>query len=367
MGDVRFLPLAGTQASPPGSIPIRGGGPVPVRAARGALAVEAAGDPGDAATQRGVEVEKTRIRNAARQFEAVFLSYLFRTMKETVPDSPFSEGSSGSMYEGMFEASLGQALAEGGGMGLADFLVKHLDRQTRAAAGIGRIRRAGPNGAEAPRQAPDPAAGLKKGAVQPEILPITGAVRDNVSLTLPLQAAPADQTAAPAVAAARVGGPRPLDGPVAEALEQAAEKVGVDRDLLKAVALAESGGNPSAVSPRGARGLMQLMAATARELGVQKVLDPVENAIGGARYLKRLLIRHGGDERLALASYNAGPGAVERHGGVPPYRETRAYIERVLDYRRALKAGATASEAAGPPAPATGGTSVPAVENGGVL
>jgi Rod binding domain-containing protein len=325
MGDFRALPLAGTQASRSGSIPIRSGAPVPLKTAPGGVV------PGEA--------EKERVRTVARQFEAVFLSYLFRTMKETVPDSPFSEDPSGSMYEGMFEESLGNSLAEGGGVGLADMLLKSLERKVEAAAATTGIRRAGPNGSPAAPETPDPAAGLKKAAIRPELLPITG-MREKAALAVPLTTAPADQTA-PAAAAQRVRNRRPLDEPVAQALDQAADKVGVDRDLLKAVALAESGGNPSAVSPRGARGLMQLMAATAREMGVDKVLDPLENAMGGARYLKRLLIRHGGDERLALASYNAGPGAVERHGGVPPYRETREYIERVLDYRRALKSGET--------------------------
>jgi len=103
-------------------------------------------------------------------------------------------------------------------------------------------------------------------------------------------------------------------------------------NLLRAVVQVESGGKPDAVSPSGAVGLMQLMPGTARELGVDDSKDPWQNIVGGAKYLARQLQRFGGLEE-ALAAYNAGPGAVARHGGIPPYAETRNYVERVLDLK----------------------------------
>ncbi|BCV21855.1 lytic transglycosylase domain-containing protein [Moorella sp. Hama-1] len=109
-----------------------------------------------------------------------------------------------------------------------------------------------------------------------------------------------------------------------------AARYNLSPDLLRGVVAAESGFNPRAVSPAGALGLMQLMPATARALGVNDPFDPAANLDGGARYLRQLLDRFQGDTRLALAAYNAGPGAVERYHGVPPYKETRAYIQRVL-------------------------------------
>jgi soluble lytic murein transglycosylase-like protein len=111
----------------------------------------------------------------------------------------------------------------------------------------------------------------------------------------------------------------------------AARRHGLDPELVLAVVGVESAFRPEAVSPKGAQGLMQLMPATAASLGVEDAFDPEENLDGGVRHLGTLLSLYGGDLERALAAYNAGEGAVERHGGVPPYRETREYVKRVLE------------------------------------
>jgi hypothetical protein len=124
----------------------------------------------------------------------------------------------------------------------------------------------------------------------------------------------------------------------------AAQRHGLDPNLVLAVVGVESGFQPDAVSHKGAQGLMQLMPGTARELGVTDALDPAQNLDGGTRYLRMLIARYGGDLGKALAAYNAGPGAVKRHGGVPPYRETHHYIDRVLKrYQTARRAKAKAT------------------------
>jgi soluble lytic murein transglycosylase-like protein len=113
-------------------------------------------------------------------------------------------------------------------------------------------------------------------------------------------------------------------------IEQAARKAEVDANLLRAVAGQESGFRSCAVSPKGAMGLMQLMPATAQELGVGDPFDPAESLLSGAHLLKQLLARFGGDTALALGAYNAGASRVEESGGVPPIPETVRYVEQVL-------------------------------------
>lgn len=113
----------------------------------------------------------------------------------------------------------------------------------------------------------------------------------------------------------------------------AAAEFGVDSALLHAVIHAESAFNPMALSDKGAQGLMQLMPGTANDMGVADAFDATQNIRGGARYLAMLLQSFNGDARLATAAYNAGPGAVQKYGGVPPYDETQVYVERVATLR----------------------------------
>jgi soluble lytic murein transglycosylase-like protein len=121
-------------------------------------------------------------------------------------------------------------------------------------------------------------------------------------------------------------------------ISSCATKYGVNPCLIKAVIHAESGYNPNAVSSKGASGLMQLMPGTARSLKVSNSFDPKDNVEGGVKYLRFLLDTFRGDVSLAVAAYNAGLNKVARYGGIPPYNETRTYVNRVLSYMQSYQA-----------------------------
>jgi soluble lytic murein transglycosylase-like protein len=157
-------------------------------------------------------------------------------------------------------------------------------------------------------------------------------------------AAPAATTAtasATATPMAATASELPADVPYGAEITAAAKKHGLDPALLAGLVKQESGFDPNAGSPAGARGLTQLMPGTAAGLGVTNVLDPAQSLEGGAKYLRQQLDAFGGDVTRALAVYNAGPGAVQRYGGVPPYAETQNYV-------RAVQANAAAYRAASP-------------------
>lgn len=115
-------------------------------------------------------------------------------------------------------------------------------------------------------------------------------------------------------------------------IKQAAIKYNVDENLIRSVILAESAGNKNAVSSAKAKGLMQLMDGTARDMGVRNPFDPQENIMGGTKYLAYLINKFDGDMKKVVAAYNAGPGNVEKYDGIPPFRETKQYVNRVLAY-----------------------------------
>src|ERR1700686_1976860 len=166
---------------------------------------------------------------------------------------------------------------------------------------------------------------------------ITGYEKD---LTLPSPAT-ADLHLPVAAISTRAGSlkPAPLKPPIAlnEVVNSASATYHLDPDLVNSVIHAESGFNPHAISPKGARGLMQLMPGTATKLGVADAFDAQANVTGGSRYLRELLERYNFDLVKALAAYNAGPERVEKYQGVPPFRETRAYVARIVHEYNAKK------------------------------
>jgi soluble lytic murein transglycosylase-like protein len=151
--------------------------------------------------------------------------------------------------------------------------------------------------------------------------------------------------------------PQPVSSntPFNEIIRQAASRYGVDADLIHCLIAVESNFNPKAVSPKNARGLMQIMPKTAAHLGVKNIFDPGENVEAGTRYLREMLAKYHNDLTLALAAYNAGPEQVDRYGHrVPPYPETRLYVQRISRNYAKVKSASQQQGFQDPPKP--GGT-----------
>ncbi len=276
--------------------------------------------------------DKLRLQKAVKDFEAVLVAYMLKNMRNSIQKSDLmDDGLGGDMWEGMFDSELSKHITNQSQFGLAESLYRRLTgeplpTQLRT---IPELERVIP---EAPKA---------RVIVQPQV------TAQPAPAPIPVSTPPA-QTALPASVkperldavtdATAVAKPKSR---IAERLatyetiiDTAAQAHGVDPVLIKAVIATESAGKANARSSKEAKGLMQLIDSTAADMGVKNVWDPEENINGGTKYLKKMLERFDGDLKLALASYNAGPGAVERHKGIPPYRETRDYVSRVMHYMK---------------------------------
>lgn len=272
-------------------------------------------------------------RRACKEFESILLYQMLSTMRKAFD----SEGESstdfgGDVFKSMIDEQLSTALARAGGIGLAKLLEQGLGfARAVEAPSPGVVTRAAP--AKAVRRAAEEPQGALPAADQPRS---PAPAEDAPKEAVPAEAVPTsvrlDELAAGPVQGA--GRLRPHEGTI-----RAASKVfGVSADLIRAVILNESGGNVFAVSSKGAKGLMQLTDATAETLGVTNPFNPVQNIFGGARYLGSLIKMFEGDLRLALASYNAGSGAVKKYGDIPPYKETQEYVKKVITSFERLRA-----------------------------
>ena len=271
-----------------------------------------------------LEAKKMRLRKATREFESFFILHMLKAMRKTIPQTDLMGNSLGrDIYTSLFDEELSKKIVGNSSRSLADVLYKslekHLAASERGESDTGPVEintkiedkclEHPPSGRRFAETSPVPAENAGNSPVTP-----LGFYKSNPKIS-------AD----------------PVLEKYGSIIEKASRSYNVDPRLIYSVIMAESGGKADAISSKGARGLMQLMDNTALEMGVADSLNPHQNIVGGTKYLRQLLDRYNGNMKLALAAYNAGPGVVSKYNGVPPYSETRRYIEKVLGSLYSLK------------------------------
>ena len=276
---------------------------------------------------------KARLQKAVKDFEAIFMGMMMKSMQSTVPkDDASGESFGGDAMESLFDAEVAKRMAGRSNLGLAEMLYKSITKESLpghepppAAAGSVKSLPLWDGPAVMPKGAPTATPKLSTSMVSA----MASTMAPKATPQAPPPPLPSGAwTTAPSVST------RERIASFESIIQEASQKHGVDTTMLKAVIAAESGGKRNAVSPKEAKGLMQLTDSTAADMGVRNVWNPSENIHGGAKYLQSLIQRFPGDTLSVLASYNAGPGRVEKHGGVPPIPETQAYVRRVINYMK---------------------------------
>ncbi len=242
------------------------------------------------------DAEKRRIADTAKQFESLLTSMMLKSMNKTTEGMFGDDSLGGDIYDSIFEMELSSQISKKRSFGVADMVYKKVTGEDMN----GELKM--PLNKSLP---------LNTKSLKPEIK------IENKNDTIPIKP-----------------GSKSLErlNRFNDLIDKASQKYGVSKNLIKSVILTESAGKEDAVSSAKAKGLMQLMDQTAKDLGVQNVWDPGDNIMGGTKYLADMLRQYNGDLNLALAGYNAGPGNVEKFNGVPPFEETKNYITRVTGY-----------------------------------
>ena len=266
------------------------------------------------------EAEKARLRRVTKEFESFFIYQMLKAMRQTIPenalskDTPLSDGLGKDAFTEVFDMEVARKAAFGGHNSIAELLYKSMERLIDAQG-----TPPDPNVEIKPLNQPEP---QPQELEKREMKPLPDASPSMKVIKRP------DRSFIIAARRPKITSHDPITTRYGRIIDKAARETGLDSALIRSVIRTESNGDPQAVSPAGAKGLMQLADSTAQEMRVTDPFDPGENIRAGSRYLKRMLDRFG-DLKLALAAYNAGPGNVEKHGGVPPFEETRRYVERV--------------------------------------
>lgn len=248
----------------------------------------------NSATQQFSDERRAQIQKVARDFESIFTSMMIKSMRGTIGDNPLIPQSFGEkIFTDMLDDEYSKMMSSKGLSGLSRMIEKEL---------------------------------LKQESIPDVNSTLSGSALKNTWMLdksfIPSGQSQYQQYSLKGNLTDRVGKWDAL-------INKASEKFNIDKQLLSAVIAQESAGNQFAVSKAGAKGLMQLMDSTAAELGVSNPFSPEMNIMGGAAYLRFLLDKYNGNEDLALASYNAGPSAVDKYKGIPPYAETQNYVKSI--------------------------------------
>ncbi len=269
-----------------------------------------------------------KLKQATEAFEAVFINQLLKNMRSVSFTRKEDEGFGKDIMLAMADEGVARQLSKSGMLGvgrlLYEHLLKRLDGEPQSSAGLQITSSRHIDGIAPPRSAAPTTPGKDSS--------IDSSSRPQPVSSIETRALPATNVSEKAPVSEPSVNSSDRRGRLEkyiEHIQDAARETKLSEKLIRAVIKQESGGDSTAVSPKGAAGLMQLMPDTARAVGVNDRFDPRENIMGGARYLRQLVDRFGNLEN-ALAAYNAGPGNVERHNGVPPFPETQNYVRRVL-------------------------------------
>jgi len=243
----------------------------------------------------GIELspeKKTKLAEASKNFESLLTSMMLKSMTKTT-GGLFGEESAygGDVMDTLFESELASYISKSQGFGIAEAIYKKI------------------TGEELPDM---------------QMLKVSGKNQQKIPIK-DIKSLPYDAVSPSKSSLERLTKYDSI-------IKSASETFGVDENIIKSVILAESAANEKAQSKANAKGLMQLMDGTAKDMGVKNIWDPKENIYGGTKYLSQMLRQYGGDLKLALAAYNAGPHNVNKHNGVPPFTETKNYISRVVGY-----------------------------------
>lgn len=246
--------------------------------------------------QRFNSQDKIELAGATQDFEAMMNTMMLKSMSEAAGGFFGDDGYGNDVFESMFLNELGGFFSRKGNLGIAEMMYKKITGEEFPAELLNNsFSKGGLNGVDYTK------------------------VSNDTKLVTPSNSS-----------LERLGN---FDSIVKEA----SKTFGVDEKLIKAIILAESAGNPKALSKANAKGLMQLIDSTAEDMGVENVWDPKQNIFGGTKYIAKMLKKYGGDLEKSLAAYNAGPHRVDKYNGIPPFKETKSYIARVKGYLKYLE------------------------------